>query len=69
VDDDWVVKVADFGLSRFNTVSNHSSLGRISNAMQCNAMCGVEGQFSNLFIYIYFIYTGGGGGAFCFDIL
>lgn len=39
VDDEWVVKVADFGLSRFNTVSNHSSLGRICGTM---AYCAPE---------------------------
>jgi len=39
VAEDGVVKVADFGLSRFNTVSNHSSLGRICGTM---AYCAPE---------------------------
>jgi len=33
VSENWEVKVADFGLSRFNTISNHSSLGRICGTM------------------------------------
>lgn len=39
VSENWEVKVADFGLSRFNTLSNHSSLGRICGTM---AYCAPE---------------------------